>query len=59
MNYKGKINWDKSKPDGTSKKLLNISRLKSLGWEPKINLDEGIKRTLLEYKIKYNGNNII
>ena len=59
VNYKGKINWDNSKPDGTSKKLLNISRLKSLGWEPKIDLEEGIKKTLLEYKIKYNRNNII
>ena len=59
VNYKGKINWDNSKQDGTPKKLLNISRLKSLGWKPKIDLNEGIKRTVLEYKLKFNVTNII
>lgn len=43
--YKGKIVWDKSKPDGTPRKLLNIERLKKLGWKPKINLDKGILDT--------------
>ncbi len=52
-DYKGRIIWDTSKPDGTPKKLLNISRIKTLGWEPKINLDEGIKRTIKEYQLKY------
>ena len=41
-NFKGEIIWDKNKPDGTFKKNLDISRFKSIGWEPKINLDEGI-----------------
>jgi len=41
-NFQGKIIWDKNKPDGTFRKNLDISRFKSIGWEPKINLDEGI-----------------
>ena len=45
-NYKGEITWDKSKPDGTPKKLLDVSKFKSLGWEQKIKLDQGIKDTL-------------
>ena len=44
LNYKGKIIWDKSKPDGTPKKLLNIQKIQSLGWDPKISLSEGIKK---------------
>ena len=43
--YRGKVVWDKSKPDGTPRKLLNIERLKKLGWKPKINLDRGILDT--------------
>ncbi len=45
-NYKGEILWDKSKPDGTPRKLLNITKIKELGWSPKIDLDKGIKMTL-------------
>jgi GDP-L-fucose synthase len=43
IDYKGKIRYDSSKPDGTPQKLLDVSRLKSLGWEPSISLEEGIK----------------
>ena len=46
VNYKGNIKWDTKKPDGTPKKLLNIERLSKLGWEPKINLEDGIKNTI-------------
>ena len=52
VNFKGQINWDKSKPDGTRKKQLNISRLKDLGWQPKLSLEEGIKKTISEYNFK-------
>ena len=52
VNYKGQINWDKSKPDGTKKKQLNISRLTDLGWQPKISLEEGIQKTILEYNLQ-------
>ena len=49
FNYEGDIIWDTKKPDGTPRKRLDISKLRSLGWEPKITLEEGIKRTIKEY----------
>ena len=42
--------WDDSKPNGTPRKVLNVSKLKSLGWEPKISLRDGIKSTYEWYK---------
>ena len=50
--FKGKILWDITKPDGTPRKQLNIQRIKKLGWEPKIHLDNGIKETLKLFKNK-------
>ena len=47
--YKGKILWDLSKPDGTPKKLLNISRIKKMGWKPKIKLEDGIKEAIKDF----------
>ena len=49
VDFKGDIIWDKSKPDGTPKKQLNINKFKSLGWRPTIKFDDGIKRTVKEY----------
>ena len=49
-NFTGKIIWDKSKPDGTPKKLLNINRILKMGWEPKISLDKGILETISSFK---------
>lgn len=43
VGYKGEILWDKSKPNGTPRKLLDVSKLESLGWKYKIELPEGIK----------------
>jgi GDP-L-fucose synthase len=48
--YSGEIAWDTSKPDGTPRKVLNVSRIKALGWEPTIGLDEGISSTIDWYK---------
>ncbi|MFC6277112.1 GDP-L-fucose synthase [Psittacicella hinzii] len=45
VGYRGKILWDTSKPDGTPRKLLDISRLQSLGWQPAINLEQGLADT--------------
>ena len=50
IGYKGKTEWDNTKPDGTFKKQLDVSKLMSLGWEPKIKLKEGIKNTINNYK---------
>ena len=49
IEYKGKIIWDSSKPDGTPRKLLDISKLKNLGWTAKTTLDKGIKLTFKSY----------
>lgn len=45
VNYKGEIVFNKSKPDGTPKKLLDSSKINNLGWYPKISLEDGIKNT--------------
>lgn len=44
IGYVGKIEWDASKPDGTMRKLCDVSKLHSLGWKHKVEIDEGIKR---------------
>ena len=43
VKYEGEIIWDTSKPDGTPQKLLEVSRLKSLGWSAKIPLEKGLE----------------
>jgi GDP-L-fucose synthase len=45
VGFKGQIVWDASKPDGTPRKLLDVSKIKSLGWKPKTSLEEGIRKT--------------
>ena len=45
VGYDALINWDTSKPNGTPRKVLNVDKIKTLGWEPKIGLEEGIKST--------------
>jgi GDP-L-fucose synthase len=48
--FAGKIEWNSSKPDGTPRKVLDVSRIKALGWKPTITLDEGIASTIAWYK---------
>ena len=43
VGYQGKIEWDTSKPDGTPRKLMNVSRLEKLGWQSAVGLEEGLK----------------
>ena len=45
VSFRGELKWDPSKPDGTPRKLLDISRIKNLGWQPTIALRDGIART--------------
>ncbi len=49
-DYSGEINWDTSKPDGTPRKVLDVTRIKALGWRPEIRLDEGLASTIAWYK---------
>ena len=48
--FTGEIEWDTSKPDGTPQKVLDVSKIKALGWEPTITLEEGIASTITWYK---------
>ena len=48
--YFGEIEWDSSKPDGTPQKVLDVSKIKALGWEPTIRLEDGIASTITWYK---------
>ena len=48
--FEGQIEWDSSRPDGTPKKVLDITRISNLGWRPSISLDEGIASTIAWYK---------
>jgi GDP-L-fucose synthase len=45
VGFKGELAWDANKPDGTPRKLLDISKIRRLGWTPSISLREGIART--------------
>jgi GDP-L-fucose synthase len=50
VGYDRVINWDTTKPNGTPRKVLNVDKIKSFGWEPKIGLREGIEKTYEWYK---------
>jgi GDP-L-fucose synthase len=50
VGFSGEISWDFTKPNGTPRKVLNVDKIKSLGWKPKIGLRDGIKSTYEWYK---------
>ena len=50
VGFKGKMIFDKSKPDGTFQKLMDNTKLKKIKWKPKISLDSGIKKTIEDFK---------
>ena len=52
VGFKGKIEWNESKPDGTPQKLLDVSRLDKLGWRYKYSLKQGIEKDYNYYKVK-------
>jgi GDP-L-fucose synthase len=49
VGFKGQLSWDSSKPDGTYRKLLDVSKINGLGWKEKISLHEGIKSIYDKY----------
>ena len=49
VGFKGRIVWDSSKPDGTPRKLMDVSRLTTLGWRARVGLGEGIRKTYAAY----------
>ena len=52
--FEGITEWDVSKPDGTPRKVLDVSRLQALGWKPKISLEDGILETICWFESKLN-----
>src|SRR5690554_5019617 len=56
VGHQGVINWDSDKPDGTPRKLMDVSRMKSEGWQSRVRLQEGIEKTykwFLEHQTDY------
>jgi GDP-L-fucose synthase len=49
VGFTGRITWDTSKPDGTPRKLMDVSRLAALGWKAKIGLREGVEKTYASF----------
>jgi len=54
VNYEGELKFDTTKPDGTPRKLMDVSKLHSFGWKHKINLEEGISSVYKEVKDVFN-----
>ena len=54
VGFKGEIKNDISKPDGTPRKLMDVSRLTNLGWSPMINLKDGIKKVYEDFKVNFS-----
>ena len=53
--FTGEIQWDASKPDGTPRKVMDVSRMKALGWKPEISLEKGIAQTVEWYQSNKMG----
>jgi GDP-L-fucose synthase len=51
VGFQGDIIWDNTKPDGTPRKLLDVSRITALGWKPEISLEDGIRSTYEWFKV--------
>ena len=54
--FTGETQWDSSKPDGTPRKVMDVSRMKSLGWKPAISLEQGIAQTVEWYQANKMSN---
>ena len=52
--YEGELLFDTTKPDGTTRKLMDTSKINNLGWTSKINLVDGITKNVIEYENKVN-----
>ena len=50
VGYRGHIQWDRTKPDGTPRKLLDLTKLSSLGWSPKLSLRQGVESAYAWYR---------
>lgn len=50
VGYRGQIRWDRSYPNGTMRKLMDCSKIRALGWKPKVSLEQGIAHLLAAYR---------
>jgi GDP-L-fucose synthase len=50
VGFQGELIWNTEKPDGTPRKLMDVSKIKGMGWSPKINLEKGIAAVYEEYQ---------
>ena len=57
-DFKGEILWDKSKPDGTPRKLLDVSKLNNLGWTSQTSLSDGIEKTYRWFNENLDSGNL-
>ena len=53
VGYEGEVVWDTSKPDGTPRKLLDVSKLKGLGWESQTELEEGLTVAIADFRSRF------
>ena len=58
VGFEGKIQWDHNKPDGTPKKQLDVTRLRKMGWEKKIDLSEGLKMAYEDFMVQLRENRL-
>src|SRR5205814_893143 len=49
VGFQGRITWDATKPDGTPRKLMDVSRLTALGWKARVGLREGVEKTYASF----------
>jgi GDP-L-fucose synthase len=54
VQFQGKITYDTSKPDGTPRKLMDVSKINAMGWKARIGLREGIEKVYQEYAASHN-----
>jgi GDP-L-fucose synthase len=55
VGCEGRLEWDSSKPDGTPRKLLDVSRMAALGWRARITLEQGVRATYDWYRQQQHG----